>query len=295
MEIKTDKINELFLTIDFEDFSFDLRRFLGIKNVSINGENLLRTYLKINNFCKSNLNKQKITFFCTGIIAEQFPYIIDLISRDGHEIACHSLYHDWVNKTPLKKFDYEIAKAIDNLEKASNKKVRGFRAPFFSINEHNYQHYKIIEKYFEYDSSLHINNLNQIRYFKDKLKLESLEVLPVPSINTFFNNYHFKLGGTAFKLLSQKKLNKFIETSINNNIIPIIYLHPYEFFDDLSFYVTKKQMEEVSFIKKHYWLLKQYQWHKLGNKTVLPKLNTIFKIYKSGGSICDIAFKYVKI
>ncbi len=288
METETDKIKELYLTIDFEDFSFDLRRFLGIDNISINSENLLRTYLKINNFCKTSLSKQKITFFCTGVIAEQSPDIIDLISRDGHEIACHSFYHDMVNKTPLKNFDYEIAKAVDKLEKASNQKIRGFRAPFFSINENNYEHYKIVEKYFEYDSSLHINNPDQINYFKDKLNLESLNLLPVPSIYSFYNNYHFKLGGTAFKLLSQKRLNQLIDATINNNIIPIIYLHPYEFFDDLSFYVTKKEMKGLNYMKKYYWLLKQYQWHKLGNKSVLPKLNTIFKKYKSGGLICDL-------
>ena len=287
MENLTKNLKKVFLTIDFEDFNYDLRRSLGINNILINKKNLFTTYSKINSFCKNSLFNTKITFFCTGIIADKCPEIIKLISNDGHEIACHSFYHDHVNKTPLKQFEYQIKKAIEKLESASNQRIKGFRAPYFSMNENNFDHYNIIQKYFEYDSSLHSSNLNEITKFRRKLRLETLKIIPVPSIKVFFNKYHYKLGGTAFKFLSQNNINKIIETAIINKIPPIIYLHPYEFFDDFLFYVTKKQMKDINIWKQQYWLLKQYQWHKFGNSSVIPKLKFIFKNYDIGGSIAE--------
>ena len=71
-----------------------------------------------------------------------------MISNDGHEIACHYYYHDDVYKEGINNFEENLRKAVFYLKKASNQKISGFRAPKFSVNMNNIEHYKIINKYF---------------------------------------------------------------------------------------------------------------------------------------------------
>ena len=137
-----------YLTVDFEDFTHDFkRRVLYEKDPTINKESLNKSYEYIKNLL-NKLNNIKITFFCAGILAKKYPDIISKIANDGHEIACHYFYDDDVNKENIYDFEKNIKEAIFYLEKASNQKVVGFRAPRFSINMENVNHYKIINRYF---------------------------------------------------------------------------------------------------------------------------------------------------
>ena len=73
-----------------------------------------------------------------------------------------------------------------------------------------------------------------------------------------------------------------------NNRVAQVYLHPYEFVSDMSFYTYWKEMNGLSFLKKIYWLFRQSQWHIVGNKSVLKKLEKIFSKYKNGGKLNEI-------
>ena len=117
------------------------------------------------------------------------------------------------------------------------------------------------------------------------MKLSKLNLLPVPSKQFISSRFNFKLGGTAFKFLPFRVISNFVSECLKSDIAPILYIHPYELFDDFSFYVDSKQLSELSFLKKNYWLIRQYQWHKLGNREVILKLNKIFNSYSSGGTI----------
>ena len=75
----------------------------------------------------------KGTFFVLGSVAQQFPKLILNISKQGHEIGSHSYDHKYViNETP-QSFKENVAKSKKIIEDITNKKVSGFRAPFFSI------------------------------------------------------------------------------------------------------------------------------------------------------------------
>ena len=70
MQINTNKSDKIYLSIDFEDFSYDFKRKLGLnKNNNINEQALWRSYEIISNFLDTKLDSAKITFFCTGILA----------------------------------------------------------------------------------------------------------------------------------------------------------------------------------------------------------------------------------
>ena len=95
------------------------------------------------------------TFFCLGKMASDFPEIIKKIAGKGHEIACHSDKHVWLNKMSYKEVEEDTHIAIDSLEQLLGKKIKGYRAPAFSIGENNKWAFEIFYKYgIEYDSSI---------------------------------------------------------------------------------------------------------------------------------------------
>lgn len=97
----------------------------------------------------------KATFFCLGKMASDFPEIVMKIADRGHEISCHSNKHLWLNKMSYKEVDEDTHIAIDSLEQLLGKKIKGYRAPAFSIGENNKWAFEIFHKYgIEYDASI---------------------------------------------------------------------------------------------------------------------------------------------
>tara|TARA_Y100000590_G_scaffold466963_1_gene644086 strand:+ start:44 stop:895 length:852 start_codon:yes stop_codon:yes gene_type:complete len=272
-----------YLTIDFEDFSHDFKRnVLNEKNPEINKEALDQSYEYIK-LLLEKLNNIKITFFCTGVLAKKYPEIISKISNDGHEIACHYFFHDDVNKENIYDFENNIKEAILYLESASNQKIVGFRAPKFSVNMNNVEHYKIINKYFKYDSSLNTLNINKILEFKSKNQLNNLTFFPVPTFS-FLNKVKYKSGGTFFKFFPFLLTNQLIIQALKKKIIPIIYIHPYEFENGRNFRITFNQIK-LPIIKKIYWFIRQIQWLNFMNFTTRKKIFKLNQKYEISGML----------
>ena len=272
-----------YLTIDFEDFSHDFKRsVLNEKDPEINKEALNKSYEYIQLLLKK-LNDIKITFFCTGILAKKYPDIISKISSDGHEVACHYFFHNDVNKENINVFENYIKEAILHLEKASKQKIIGFRAPKFSVNMNNVEHYKIINKYFKYDSSLNTLNFEKILEFKNINKLNNLTFFPVPTFS-FFNKIKYKSGGTFFKFFPFLLTNQLLNQAIKKKIIPIIYIHPYEFENGKNFRITFNKIN-LPIIKKIYWFLRQAQWLNFMNFSTRKKIFKLNKKYEISGML----------
>ncbi|MCH8319068.1 MAG: polysaccharide deacetylase family protein, partial [Bacteroidetes bacterium] len=53
--------------------------------------------------------------------------------NDGHEVATHSYWHRKVYELTAKEFYKDLKRSIDVIEQQSGQKVKGFRAPSFSI------------------------------------------------------------------------------------------------------------------------------------------------------------------
>jgi peptidoglycan/xylan/chitin deacetylase (PgdA/CDA1 family) len=79
----------------------------------------------------------KATFFCTGLLAADFPQVVKLISSRGHEIGCHSHSHTWMNKLSENQAREDTRCAVDSLEQCVGKKIQSYRAPAFSIGNNN--------------------------------------------------------------------------------------------------------------------------------------------------------------
>ena len=94
------------------------------------------------------LDKQdiKATFFCTGMMAIDFPLIVKLIRGHGHEIGCHSNCHTWINKMTEAEAREDTHAAVGALEQCIGQKVMSYRAPAFSIGENNKWMFEILSR-----------------------------------------------------------------------------------------------------------------------------------------------------
>jgi polysaccharide deacetylase family protein (PEP-CTERM system associated) len=97
----------------------------------------------------------RATFFVLGELAEEQPDVVRRIAAAGHEVACHSYTHALLSdQTPASALR-DLGRARALLEDLSGTKVRGFRAPSWSVTEKNLWALDVIaEAGFEYDSSI---------------------------------------------------------------------------------------------------------------------------------------------
>lgn len=80
----------------------------------------------------------KATFFTLGWIAERYPAVVRRIADNGHEVASHGYGHERACDLTPESFRADIRRAKMVLEDLCGGEVRGYRAPSFSINRHNW-------------------------------------------------------------------------------------------------------------------------------------------------------------
>ena len=277
-----------FISIDFEDFSHDYKRSLGIAEDNLRISALEKSYLKIQDFANKNLKNKNFTFFTTGILAKKAGDLIQQISSDGNEVSCHYYYHDLIYNQNREIFSKNIDKAIEIIEKRTGLVPPGFRAPAFSIKHDCKWAYEEIFKKFEYDSSFVISQdkkyINKNICFDEKDIKREIFIYSRPY---FSNKLRMRSGGTFLKLFSLKSTLKTLKSTHNMGYIPQIYLHPYDLLFENEFWVKWNEMEDLSFYKKTYKWLRQTQWHTVGNETTIKKMKQISNLYEHKGLIKD--------
>jgi peptidoglycan-N-acetylglucosamine deacetylase len=106
----------------------------------------------------------KATFFVLGDVAEQSPGLIRTIYEKGHEIGCHGFSHrplweldDVLFRSEIERFNQVVKKII------GPEKVKGFRAPTFSLDNRSKWVLRILADYgFQYDASVFPVKLNRL-------------------------------------------------------------------------------------------------------------------------------------
>jgi hypothetical protein len=179
---------------------------------------------------------QKATFFVLGQLAEKYPALIKTISSAGHEIASHGYSHNPLNELDRDMLQEELDKTNQIIKGLIDQKLKGFRAPNFSLNPKTQWAVEVIKNNFQYDSSIHPLKRNFLKK----------EILEVPS----------SLGGIYFRILPLW-LYCFLLKISSKNKIPALYFHPLDLFNDLP------KIESVPWWKKKikYWGIKK-SWKK---------------------------------
>ncbi len=106
----------------------------------------------------------KATFFVLGEVAERNPGLIESIFEKGHEIASHGFSHKPLWKLDKSLLREEIEHFQSVIEKILGKiRVKGFRAPTFSLDNRTKWALKVLLDYgYQYDSSICPVRLNPL-------------------------------------------------------------------------------------------------------------------------------------
>jgi len=93
-----------------------------------------------------------LTFFVPGWVIEKYPAQIDLLLKNGHEIALHGYLHERSNEIDKDDELYWLGRGLDAYRKHIGTGPSGWRAPSFAFSKHSLRY--LLEAKFEYDSSL---------------------------------------------------------------------------------------------------------------------------------------------
>ncbi len=95
------------------------------------------------------------TFFVLGAVADLCPESVELIARDGHEVAIHGFHHRQLDEMDPDTFSGELRKSSAMVRKITGCKPLGFRAPNFSLSVKTSWALNVLQREdFAYDSSV---------------------------------------------------------------------------------------------------------------------------------------------
>lgn len=95
------------------------------------------------------------TFFTVGDVLRAYPDMVMRIAAEGHEIACHTNCHGYLENLGPHGFRRDIEKWLSEAERLGLPQPKGFRAPAFSLAEHCAWAYPILKELgFSYSSSV---------------------------------------------------------------------------------------------------------------------------------------------
>lgn len=127
-----------FITFDIEEWCH--ANFHSLKEIPETTENDLDKEVDIMiNMCEER--NIKSTCFILGIVAEKYPQIVKKIYNAGHEVASHGYNHKLVYNMTPEEFNNDIQKSCMLLENITGEKIKGYRAPSWSIKKENLKYY----------------------------------------------------------------------------------------------------------------------------------------------------------
>jgi polysaccharide deacetylase family protein (PEP-CTERM system associated) len=144
------------ISVDVEDY-FQVEAFA--KSVPRSSWNRWPSRVEANTHRVLELFEQyetKATFFFVGWVAKQFPALVRTVLSCGHELACHSFWHQPVYTLSPTEFRQDTRAARDVIEQIAGVSVLGYRAPTWSITGKCMWALDILaEEAFLYDSSIY--------------------------------------------------------------------------------------------------------------------------------------------
>jgi polysaccharide deacetylase family protein (PEP-CTERM system associated) len=97
----------------------------------------------------------RATFFVLGWVAERYPRLVSLIRQAGHEVGAHGFSHTRVYELTRDGFERDLDRNLAALASAGVRRVAGFRAPEWSINDRSLWALDVLaSRRFAFDSSM---------------------------------------------------------------------------------------------------------------------------------------------
>ena len=92
------------------------------------------------------------TFFVPGWCAERYPYAVEAMIRDGHEVSGHGYLHEHPNEMSDADEQYWLSRSIIALQSVTGRPAAGWRAPLYQFS-HRSAHL-LLQAGVQYDASL---------------------------------------------------------------------------------------------------------------------------------------------
>ena len=174
----------------------------------------------------------RATFFTLGWIAERYPELIRRIVSEGHELASHGYGHERANEQTAAAFfaDINLAKLI--LEDLAGQEVKGYRAPSFSIGQHNLWAFDCLERAgYRYSSSIY--PIRHDHYGMPDAPRHAHAVgglLEVPATTMRFLNRNWPASGGGYFRLMPYGVSRWMLRRVNHvdQLAAVFYFHPWE-------------------------------------------------------------------
>ncbi len=175
------------------------------------------------------------TFFILGWVAERYPHLVAEIRSAGHEIGCHSQWHQLVYDLGPASFRADLIQSRDVLQNILGEPVRLFRAPSFSITLRSLWALEILaEEGFETDSSIYPTQHD--RYGipgspKGPYVIQTLSgpIREFPGMTGTLAGMTVPVGGGGYLRLTPWRLTARLLRQIRSAGRPLnVYLHPWE-------------------------------------------------------------------
>lgn len=287
-----------YLSIDFEDFSHDFQRSLGIVRPRRTPDSLWHAYVLIERFSRAALEGKRITFFTTGQVARDYPDLVRRIADDGHEIACHYYEHDQIWHQDRDTMRRNLGAAIEVLTKASGQKITGFRAPDFAIDDRCASWaFEELSRRFLYDSSRVAARHSGPPHSPTRLEYSSTCIYEFPIYQKgLVPGFAVRvIGGTYFRILPASVILKWLKEAWVNGFLPQVYLHPYDLLYSREQWSTYADLAELPFMHRLYWSVRQHQWHSIGNTGAFDKLERIFAVFSHPGPLASALPEAIRV
>lgn len=189
------------------------------------------------------------TFFVLGIVATIAPETVELIEREGHEVAIHGFHHRRLREFDRQEFERQIRWAVSIVRKIVGYSPKGFRAPNFSMTSTTGWVLDILQQEgFDYDSSImpslnvsniglgsgvatsphrlykpsHTNPLRQTENSRDT-------IVEFPTVARRFLRLNVPAGGGFYlRLLGANYMLRAVRSLNKRGVPAMLYLHNWE-------------------------------------------------------------------
>jgi peptidoglycan-N-acetylglucosamine deacetylase len=202
-------------------------------------------------------NNSKATFFVVGELLEKNPEIFNKIISEGHEIGFHTMKH---NRLDSFNFEVKFKKELEEFEKITSGKSKGFRAPTFSLNKKSsWAIDQLVNAGYKYDSSIMpvktsmygIPNADKSPYKISNTSLEKNDqkatLIEFPLMVTrFLGKTIPAAGGFYLRTLPLKIIKNAIKSYEKNNIPASMYVHSWE--------LTPEFIPKIKLPKKNHFI-----------------------------------------
>lgn len=176
------------------------------------------------------------TFFILGWVAKRYPDLVREIQSAGHEIGCHSQWHQLVYELGPDRFREDLIESRDTLEDITGQPITLYRSPSFSVTSESLWALDIlVEEGFTTDSSIY--PVHHDRYgipdaptSPHMIKTAAGPIREFPGMVYQLGKTNIPVGGGGYLRLLPWMATKRLLKSIRSQGRPLnVYIHPWEF------------------------------------------------------------------